>query len=265
MQGGKEGDVSHGGIDPFPRSTAAETGRPGQVDVLVIAAHPDDAEISVGGTILRLVDAGRRVGVLDLTRGEMGTRGSPAEREAETRRASQLMGLASRHNLDLPDGRLQPTLEARESLARILREQRPETVIAHHVDDLHPDHAAAGRLALEAWYLSGLVRLAELDGGPPARRPRRFLRFMSHVAFEPTLVVDIGPVWERKIELVRCYASQLEPANPADRGEHFLFGADILGRMETKARTWGERIGVRHGEPLLSLGPLACADPASWL
>jgi LmbE family N-acetylglucosaminyl deacetylase len=91
------------------------------------------------------------------------------------------------------------------------------------------------------------------------------LSFLSHVAFEPTLVVDITPVWERKLELVRCYSSQLMPAHAQDRGEHFLFGADILARIETKARTWGERIGVRFGEPLLSLGPLACSDPVGWL
>jgi len=236
-----------------------------KLDLLVVAAHPDDAEISVGGTMLLAAQAGKRVGVVDLTRGEMGTRGSVDDRDAETARATALLGLAVRRNLDLPAGRGQVTLDAREALSRLLRELQPEVVIAHHLDDLHPDHAAAGRLAREAWYLSGLRRLAERDGGPPATRPRRLLHFMSHVAFEPTLVVDIGPVWERKVELIRCYASQLEPEGPADRGQHFLFGADILGRIETKARTWGERIGVRYGEPLLSAGPLACSDPVGWL
>ena len=236
-----------------------------KLDLLAVAAHPDDAEISVGGTLLLAAQAGRRVGVIDLTRGEMGTRGSVEERDEEARRATQLAGLAVRRNLGLPDGRVQVSLEAREALARLLRELRPDVVLAHHLDDLHPDHAAAGRLAREAWYLSGLRRLAERDGGPAAARPRRLLHFMSHVAFEPTVVVDIGAVWERKVELVRCYASQLAPTGASDRGQHFLFGADILGRIETKARTWGERIGVRYGEPLLSVGPLACADPVGWL
>jgi LmbE family N-acetylglucosaminyl deacetylase len=87
---------------------------------------------------------------------------------------------------------------------------------------------------------------------------------MGHVPFEPTVVIDITPVWERKVELVRCYASQLAPSDARDRGQHFLFGADILGRMETRARFFGERIGRRYGEPLLSSGPLACSDPALW-
>ena len=231
-----------------------------KLDVIVVGAHPDDAEISVGGTILRLVDAGRRVGVVDVTRGEMGTRGTRGDRDAETRSASKLMGLAMRENLDLPDGRVQVTVEAREALSRLIRKHAPELVIAHHTEDHHPDHCATGKLAREAWYLSGLKRLAEMDGGPEARRPRRLLHFMSHTPFDPTLVVDVGSVWDRKLELVRCYKSQLEPSNRDDSGGHFLFGADILRRMETKARTWGERIGVLYGEPFLHRGPLPVDD-----
>jgi bacillithiol biosynthesis deacetylase BshB1 len=234
-----------------------------KLDVLVIAAHPDDAEICVGGSILLWTDAGKAVGVLDVTRGEMGTRGTQADRDRETLAASERMRLATRENLGLPDGRVEVSLAARERLAARIRELAPEVVLAHHTDDLHPDHAAAGRLAREAWYLSGLARLAERDGGAPARRPRRLFHFMGHVPFEPTLVIDIGAVWERKCELVRCYASQLAPANAGDRGQHFLFGADILARMETRARFFGERIGARYGEPLVALGPLAVSDPSS--
>jgi len=235
-----------------------------KLHMLVIAAHPDDAEICVGGTLLHMRAAGQAIGIVDVTRGEMGTRGSADDRAAETRAANAILEPALRENLGLPDGRVQVTVEARERLARLMRECAPEIVLAQHVDDLHPDHAATGRLAREAWYLSGLARLAELDGGPPAARAKRLMHFMGHVPFEPTLVVDIGAVWERKIELVRCYASQLQPASTQDRGQHFLFGADILGRMETRARFFGERIGKRYGEPLLSSGPLACADPALW-
>ncbi len=232
-----------------------------KLDVLVLAAHPDDAEISLGGTILRLVDAGRKVGVVDLTRGEMGTRGSPEDRKRETEAATKLLGLALRRNLELPDGRVPVDLETREALARILREHQPDVVFAQHTEDLHPDHVACGRLAREAWYLSGLRRLAELDGGPPAKRPRFLFHYMGHLPFEPTLVVNIDPVWERKVEAIRCYVSQLEPTSPDGRGEHFLFGADVLARAETKARFWGERIGCRYGEPLLHVGPLPATDP----
>jgi bacillithiol biosynthesis deacetylase BshB1 len=235
-----------------------------KLDVLVIAAHPDDAEISVGGTILRLARAGKKVGVVDLTRGEMGTRGTAEDRDRETNAATKLMKLAVRHNLELPDGRVEINVDARERLAGLIREHEPEVVLAQHTDDLHPDHMAAGELARLAWYLSGLARLAETPRAKAtksARRPLRLYHFMGHVPFEPTFVVDIGPVWEEKLALVRCYASQLAPANEDDRGQHFLFGADILARMETKARAFGERIGVRYGEPLLHRGPLPCFDP----
>ena len=232
-----------------------------KLDVLVVAAHPDDAEISVGGAMLLLARAGRKVGVVDLTRGEMGTRGTAAERARETEQANALLGLAARHNLELPDGRVEVTLDARERLAALVRSHQPDVLLAHHVDDLHPDHRAAGELARSAWYLSGLARLGPSPPGRPASRPRRLYHFMGHVPFEPTFVVDIGPVWEEKVRLVRCYASQLVPSDAGDRGQHLLFGADILARMETKARTYGERIGTRYGEPLLHRGPLPLLDP----
>jgi bacillithiol biosynthesis deacetylase BshB1 len=227
-----------------------------KLDALVIAAHPDDAEISVGGTILRLVDAGKAVGVLDATRGEMGTRGTRADRDAEAARATELLGLAWRGNLDLPDGRVVADVAARERVAALLRELAPDLVIAHHVDDLHPDHAASGRIARDAWYLSGLKRLAALAGDAPARRPPRLLHFAGHLPFDPTYVVDVGSVWDRKVAAIRAYATQLEPGDERDRGEHFLFGADILARAEAKARYWGERIGAALGEPLLHVGAL---------
>ena len=236
-----------------------------KLDCLVVAAHPDDAEISCGGTLLGLIDRGAQVGVLDVTRGEMGTRGSRADRDAETAAATERLGLAWRGNLGQPDSRVEVSLEAREALARILRELRPTTVLTHTTDDTHPDHAATGRLAVEAWYLSGLRRLAELDEGPPPARPRGLLHFQSHVPFEPTLIVDVSALWERKIEVVRAYASQLRPSGPDDRGQHFLHGADILQRMETKARFWGERIGAEYGEPFLARGPLASEDPTRWV
>ncbi|MFT5290668.1 MAG: bacillithiol biosynthesis deacetylase BshB1 [Planctomycetota bacterium] len=234
------------------------------LDVLVLAAHPDDAEISLGGTILKLLSQGKTVGVCDVTKGEMGTRGSQEERAEEARLATQTLGLTARFNLGLPDGRVQSTLEARESLARLLREQRPTLLIAHHTVDHHPDHAATGRLAQEAWYLSGLKRLAELDGGPEAKRPRRLLHFASHLTFEPTFVVPIDDVWDRKVEVIRCYSSQLTAQEPGDDGSHFLFGADILSRAETKARYWGEMVGSRYGEPLLHRGPISLSDPLGF-
>ena len=232
-----------------------------KLDCLVIAAHPDDAEISVGGTLLKLAAAGKKTGVVDVTRGELGTRGTAEDRAQESSRASELLGLSFRHNLDAGDGRVVVTPELRERLASIIRENAPELVLCHHTEDLHPDHAASGRLAREAWYLAGLGRLAEQAGGAPAHRPQRIYEFLGHVPFDPTVVVDIGSVWEEKVALVQTYASQLAPSDDSDGGEHLLFGADILKRMETKARFFGERAGLRLGEPLLHRGPLPAFDP----
>jgi bacillithiol biosynthesis deacetylase BshB1 len=229
------------------------------LDALVVAAHPDDAEISLGGTLLRLVAAGKRVGILDLTRGEMGTRGTPADRAAETAAASRLLALAWRGNLELPDARVAVTLENRERLARTLQEHAPTVLFAQHTEDLHPDHAACGQLAREAWYLSGLARMAE-RGAPRVQRARFLLHYMGHVPFDPSLVIDVSDVWPRKVELIRCYASQLVPGEAGDEGQHLLFGADILTRAETRARYYGERIGTRYGEPLLHRGPLPLRD-----
>ena len=226
------------------------------LDALIIAAHPDDAEISVGGTILRLLQAGARVGVADLTRGEMGTRGTQADRDKEAEAATQTMGLTARFNLGFPDARVEVSVANREALASLLRETQPEVVIAHHVEDMHPDHAAAGQLAQQAWYLSGLKRLAELAGDAAAKRPRHLFHFLSHRNAEPALVVNVGPVWEQKLAAVRCYGSQLRSQSPEDRGEHFLFGSDIEERMTTKARFFGEKISVQYGEPLVHHGPL---------
>ena len=232
-----------------------------KLDCLVIAAHPDDAEISVGGTLLKLAAAGKKTGIIDVTRGEMGTRGTASDRATESAKASELLGLSFRHNLDAGDGRIVVTPELRERTAALIREYAPDLALCHHPADHHPDHAAAAQLAREAWYLAGLTRLAEESGAAPAHRPTRIYEFLGHIPFDPSLVVDITSVWDKKVELVQAYATQLEPADTTDSGSHLLFGADILQRMETKARYFGERIGVTYGEPLLHKGPLPAHDP----
>ena len=227
------------------------------LDLLIIAAHPDDAEIALGGTILRLTDRGHRVGILDLTRGEMGTRGTVEDRDQETALASQKLGLAVRRNLGLPDGRLVAGISEREAVAAAIRELRPTIVVGHNPDDPHPDHRGAGELARDGWYLAGLKRLAEQAGGPPAQRPPERFIFQSHTGFDPSLVVDISAYFERKVEVIQAYASQLAPSSPKDDGAHVRRGRDILERVTHKARTHGGAIGVEFGEPLLCAGTLS--------
>ena len=229
-----------------------------KLDALVIGAHPDDAEFAVGGTLLRWRDEGRRVGVLDLTRGERGSRGDAATRAHETAAATELLGLALRENFGEPDARLEVTIALRERLALFLREHAPDVVLTHHEEDLHPDHVAAAQLVREAWYLAGLSKL--LDSPSPAVRPRRLYHFPGHLHAEASVVVDVSSVWERKLDLVRCYESQLDAPRPQVGGAHLMSGGDVLARLETRARSWGQRVGYAFGEPLLHRGPLPAGD-----
>ncbi len=232
-------------------------------DVLAIGAHPDDVELTMGGLLLRLRDAGRTVAILDLTRGEGGTRGSPGTRAAEAARAAAILGAVDRRILDHGDGRLEPSEAVRRSVAEAVREFRPSLVLAPHWIDLHPDHAAAGAAVRSVRYVSGMARW--FPGGHPPHRARTFLYSLHHnSSAEPSLVVDVTPVWERKIELARCFASQLhDPSSGEPRTN--IASEDFLPRWEARHRWFGEKIGVRYGEPFFHEGPLAVDDAASLL
>ncbi len=233
-----------------------------KLDLLVVAAHPDDAELALGGLLLAAADAGLRTGVLDLTAGERGTRGSRERRATAAAAAAEAQGLAWRGCLERGDARLADDATNRELLALELARLRPTTVVTHAPStlahrlpaDRHPDHRAAGDLCRAACFLSGLTRVTNA----PAHRPRRLLYFPSHELAEPDLIVDVSSVWERKLAVLRCYASQLDPAaspedapNPRGPHGHLPGGSDIVERVERRSRLWGERIDARHGEPLL--------------
>lgn len=217
---------------------------------LVLAAHPDDAELALGGLLLRWADGGRALGVVDLTRGERATRGTPERRAEECARASELLGLALRANLGAPDGALAPTPALVAQLERLVREHAPRLVLSHHPRSRHPDHAAAAALARAV-----LARLA------PRERPAH-LRFLTRQPLAPELAVDVGPVWERKLALLRCYASQLEPAGPADRGAHLPEGRDLLARADAWSRRLGAACGIERAEGLVRAAPAAARETA---
>lgn len=227
---------------------------------LVIAAHPDDAEVWIGGTILRLTAAGQRVGVLDCTRGELATRGDVATRTRECEAASALLGLAWRGNLERPDAHLIPDLELRADIARKICELRPALLFVPHERDRHPDHVATGRAGREAWQLAGLARWAEARG-LVAHRPVRSYETMGHTPFEPDCIVDISAVTDRKRLVLEAYASQWETTDRDAEGGHQLSRLPLLERIATRDREYGARIGVRAGEPLRHEGPLPAFDP----
>lgn len=233
-------------------------GEPG-LDVLAIGAHPDDVELGCGGTMLRLADAGLRVGVVDLTAGERGSRGDVETRAEEARRAAVAMRLEVRETLSFPDTELEPTLALRKAVVAALRRHRPRIVLAPLAHDLHPDHGAAGRAVLDSVYPAGM-RNFDAPGAP--WRPDRVLQYFLHDEDAASLVVDVGPVWERRLDLARCFASQLHAPERKASGDFptLISRSDFLQRIEARARAWGRRAGVEFGEPLLVAGALAAHD-----
>lgn len=232
-------------------------------DVLAIGAHPDDVELAMSGLLLRLRDAGKSVAILDLTRGEGGTRGTPEIRAKEAAAAARLLGAEERVILDHGDGRLEASVEVRRSIVDAIRRLRPSLVLAPHWQDLHPDHAAAGAAVRDLRYVSGMPNW--FPGAHPPHRPRAFLYALHHNSdLVPSAVVDVTAVFERKMALVRCFPSQLhDPASkePATN----IASAEFLPRWEARHRWFGERIGVRFGEPWFHEGPLPVDDPLALL
>jgi bacillithiol biosynthesis deacetylase BshB1 len=222
-----------------------------QLDVLAFAAHPDDAEVGCGGTLIGAVDAGLSVGVVDLTAGELSTRGDPETRSLERRRAADALGLTTRLSLDLPDGGLGADPAQRSALVAVLRELRPRIVLAPYPQDRHPDHAAAGRLAREACFFGGVGRFGSAES---PHRPGAIYHYLMHEPFTPTFVVDVSTVWRRRTEAVAAYASQFgEVAGGADTA---LSGGRFLEALDARARWFGAMIGAERGEPFWSAGPI---------
>jgi bacillithiol biosynthesis deacetylase BshB1 len=231
------------------------------LDVLAFGAHPDDVELGCGGTMLRLGDAGLRLGVVDLTAGERGSRGDQETRAAEAKAASALMRLEVRETLAFPDTELVATLELRTAVVAAIRRHRPRIVLAPLPADLHPDHAAAGCAVRDAIYPAGMRRLA---AGGEAWRPARLFHYPLHDEPETSIVVDVTAVWDRRVTLARVFASQLGQASrPGDDFPTLLARHDAVARIEARARSWGRRAGVEFGEPLAAAGALAVDDVAA--
>lgn len=217
------------------------------LDVLVVAPHPDDAELGMGGTIGRMLDDGLQVGVLDLTDGEPTPRGSPEIRAAETAAATKALGLPWREQLGLPNRRLRATLAARASLAAVIRRERPRWLFAPYWVDAHPDHVAATRLTEAARFWAKLTK-CDLPGEPC--HPERIFHYSCvhlRVVRMPAFVVDISETWERKWQSLRCYASQLPLDGPRPT---------VLDRVDAAGAWWGSTINTLRGEPFFSREPI---------
>jgi bacillithiol biosynthesis deacetylase BshB1 len=219
-----------------------------RLDVLSITAHPDDTELTCGGTVMKMVDAGYKVGLLDLTGGESGSRGSASLRSKESSRASKVMRIVHRENLGLPDAGLEDSRQFKLSIAQKLRELRPRTVILPYWEGRHPDHYTTGRIGYEACFLAGLKNL-QLDGKP--HRPHKIIYASVYVpSVRPTFVVDITAQFERKLKAILCYSSQF--SGRKDTQNLFPSIADLRERVGGLARHFGLMIGARYGEPFVT-------------
>lgn len=227
-----------------------------QLDLLSIAAHPDDTELTCGGTIIKMAEAGYKVGLLDLTAGESGTRGSARLRARESSRASRAMGIAYRENLGLPDAALEHTREYKLKIADRIRALRPRTVILPYWEGRHPDHYTAGQIGYEACFLAGLARVP-LNGEP--FRPYKIIYASVYMpSIRPSFVVDFTGQFEKKLKAVLCYSSQFSPQK--DVQNLFPSRADLRERLGSLGRHFGLMIGARYGEPFVTREIAAVED-----
>lgn len=224
------------------------------LDTLIIAPHPDDAELGAGGLILKLQQEGKRVGVLDLTSGEPTPHGSLETRAAETDAATKTLGLAWRENLGLTNRQLEATLENRAKLANVFRKEKPRWLFAPYWEDAHPDHTAATKLVEDARFWAKLTKCDEPGQpdltGEPCHPERVYYYYCVHLklAPQPAFVLDISDVWEQKLASIACYQSQFitgRPTNPS-----------FLDRLRDEAAYWGKSIGTAYGEPIATREPL---------
>ena len=229
-------------------------------DVAGVCAHPDDAELVMGGTLALEAARGRRVCMVDLTRGESGSRGTPETREREAQEAARVLGALHRESLGLPDARLEVVPESKDRMVEAIRRLRPRVVLLQHWKQRHPDHAAASRIVYDASFLAGL-RNYRPDLGP-AFRPSKLVYAVTMTEandISPTFVVDVTAVWEQKVRAISAFASQFTPA-PGETGvlplDRFREAVELAGRRH------GQRIGVRYGEGFVTREPLAVADVA---
>jgi bacillithiol biosynthesis deacetylase BshB1 len=227
------------------------------VDILAIAAHRDDVELTCAGTLAKAVDAGHRTGILDLTAGESGTRGSAAQRAEESERAAKILGVAERRNAGLPDAHLHNTEETRRVVVAEIRHFAPRVVILPFPVGRHPDHRIASELGRDACFLAGLEKY-DAPGAP--HRPQKVLYALSYREdpVKPTFVVDIGQQFERKMQAIRCYASQFDGAKAA--GEIFPTGQDLYSLVETQNAHYGSLIRARYGEPFFTHETMEVGD-----
>ena len=216
-----------------------------KLDILVMAAHPDDAELSCAGTILKHISAGKKVGIVDFTRGELGTRGTPEIRLQESADATKILGLHARENLGIRDGFFRNDEETQLKLIEVIRKYQPEIVLANALEDRHPDHGKGAQLAIDACFLSGLRQIK--TGDLPAWRPGQVYHYIQDRYLEPDFVVDISTQWDQKEAAIRAFKSQFFDPSSSEPAS-YISSPDFLNFIQARAMEMGHKIGVKYGE-----------------
>ena len=220
-----------------------------KLDLLVFAAHPDDAELACSGAIASHIAAGYTCGIIDLTKGEMGTRGTPELRMTEAENSAKILGLQVRENLGLADVKFTNDLEHQLEVIKMIRKYRPEIILANAIRDRHPDHGRAAELLQQAFFKSGLKKLPTKYQGiiQEPYRPKRMYHYIQNDYIEPNFIVDISNFWEKKIKSIMAFPSQFY--NPdSDEPETFISSTGFIESIEARAKEFGHRIGAKYGE-----------------
>ena len=232
-----------------------------KLDILAIGSHPDDVELGCSGTIIKEIKRGKKVGVIYLTEGELGTRGTVETRYQEAAAAALVMGLSVRENLKMRDGFFKNDEEHQMELIRIIRKYKPEIVLENILEDRHPDHGRAGWMIYDACFLSGLQKIKTTDEGKEQEkwRPRILLHYIQDRFYEPDLIVDISDVWEQRLEAIKAYKTQFH--NPGlDEPQTYISSPEFMESLSARARDLGKRIGVKYGEGFVSRKNIGIAN-----
>jgi bacillithiol biosynthesis deacetylase BshB1 len=220
-----------------------------KLDILVLAAHPDDAELSCAGTLITHIQKGFKVGIVDLTQGEMGTRGTIQTRAQEAMQAAKIMGLAVRENLELEDVFFNNSLQEQLKVIQAIRKFKPDIVLANAISDRHPDHGKGAKLAIDAFFMSGLKKIVtyENEMEQEAWRPKVLYHFIQNNYIKPDFIVDVSDVWDQKLDAIKVFKSQFYNAESKE-DTTFISTPDFLPFIEARSREMGHAIGKRYGE-----------------
>jgi len=225
-----------------------------KLDILVLSAHPDDAELGCAGTLLKHIALGKKAGIADLTRGELGTRGTAKIREAEAAHSTKLLGLSVRENIGLPDGFFENTRDHQIKIIEVIRKYRPRIIITNAYNDRHPDHGRANDLVETAAFLAGLRKIETSFNGDLQKewRPAHVLHFIQDNYIKPDILIDVTPYWDIKIESIRAFKSQFYNPDWPDEPQTYISGSDFIQIIESRAREFGKSIGVKYAEGFTS-------------